>query len=106
MPEDVERQGCSVTSTVAVVSGAAAGIGAACAKRLAQDGVAIGVLDLDADRCQDTVAAIEAGGGRAVALGADISRRDQVRAALATVREALGPVTILVNNAGVTDFTP
>ncbi len=106
MPEDVERQGQSVTTRVAIVSGAAAGIGAACAKRLAQDGVAVGALDLDAERCADTVKAIEAAGGRAVALGADISRRDQVQAALATVREALGPVTILVNNAGVTDFTP
>ena len=95
-----------MTSKVAIVSGAAAGIGAACAPRLAQDGVAIGVLDLDAARCEDTVAAIEAAGGRAVALGADISQRDQVQAALATCREALGPITILVNNAGVTAFTP
>ncbi len=95
-----------MTTRVAIVSGAAAGIGAACAKRLAQDGVAVGVLDLDADRCADTVSAIETAGGKAVALGADISKRDQVQAALAACREALGPVTILVNNAGVTDFTP
>jgi 2-hydroxycyclohexanecarboxyl-CoA dehydrogenase len=95
-----------VTTKVAVVSGAAAGIGAACARRLAQDGIAIGVLDLDEGRCADTVAAIEAEGGRAVPLGADISKRDQVQAALATCRSVLGPVTILVNNAGVTDFTP
>ncbi|WP_029432316.1 SDR family NAD(P)-dependent oxidoreductase [Blastococcus sp. URHD0036] len=95
-----------MTTRVAIVTGAAAGIGAACAKRLAADGLAIGVLDLDADRCADTVTAIEAAGGRAVALGADISRRDQVQAAVATAREALGPVNVLVNNAGVTDFTP
>jgi 2-hydroxycyclohexanecarboxyl-CoA dehydrogenase len=91
---------------VALVSGAAAGIGAACAKRLAQDGIAIGVLDLDEARCADTVAAIKDAGGTAIALGADVSKRDQAFAAVAKLRDALGPVTILVNNAGVTDFTP
>jgi 2-hydroxycyclohexanecarboxyl-CoA dehydrogenase len=91
---------------VAVVTGAAAGIGAACSRRLARDGIAIGVLDLDEARCADTVNAITAAGGTAIALGADVSKRAQVQAALAKCREALGPITIVVNNAGVTDFTP
>lgn len=91
---------------VAVVTGAAAGIGAACSKRLAQDGVAIGVLDLDEARCAETVDAIKAQGGTAIALGADVSDQAQVKAAVDKCRDALGPVTILVNNAGVTDFTP
>lgn len=91
---------------VALVTGAAAGIGAACAKRLAQDGVAVGVLDLDAQRCKDTVEAITSAGGKAIALGADVSKRDQVKAVVGKCREALGPITIVVNNAGVTDFTP
>lgn len=91
---------------VALVTGAAAGIGAACSKRLAKDGIAIGVLDLDEERCADTVNAIKQAGGTAIALGADVSKRDQVRAAVARCREALGPITIVVNNAGVTDFTP
>ncbi|MCB2080517.1 MAG: SDR family oxidoreductase [Novosphingobium sp.] len=95
-----------MTYRVALVTGAAAGIGAACAKRLAQDGVAVGVLDLDEDRCTDTVKAITDVGGKAIALGADVSKREQVFAAVEKLRDAMGPVTIVVNNAGVTDFTP
>jgi 2-hydroxycyclohexanecarboxyl-CoA dehydrogenase len=93
-----------MSQKVALVTGAAAGIGAACAKRLAQDGIAIGVLDLDEERCAGTVEAIKAAQGTAIALGADISNRAQVRAALARLRDALGPVTVLVNNAGIVDF--
>ena len=95
-----------MTNKVALVTGAAAGIGAACAKRLAKDGIAIGALDLEASRCDETVAAIKAARGDAIALGADVSDREQVFAAVRQLREAFGPVTILVNNAGVTDFTP
>lgn len=91
---------------VALVTGAAAGIGASCAKRLARDGMAVGVLDLDAERCAGTVAEITAAGGRAIALGADISDRAQVQAAVAQLRQAFGPVTVLVNNAAITGFVP
>jgi 2-hydroxycyclohexanecarboxyl-CoA dehydrogenase len=95
-----------MANKVALVTGAAAGIGAACAKRLARDGIAVGVLDLDEARCADTVEAIKAARGDAIALGADISNREQVKAAVAKLREAFGAITIVVNNAGVTDFTP
>ncbi len=95
-----------MSNKVAVVTGAAAGIGAACSKRLAAEGIAIGVLDLDEERGAETVKAITDAGGKAIALGADVSNRAQVQAALAKCREELGPITILVNNAGVTDFTP
>ncbi|EJL24092.1 SDR family NAD(P)-dependent oxidoreductase [Novosphingobium sp. AP12] len=95
-----------MTYRVAIVTGAAAGIGAACSMRLAQDGIAVGVLDLDEARCADTVQAIKDAGGTAIALGADISNREQAAAAVAKCRDAFGPISILVNNAGVTDFTP
>jgi 3-oxoacyl-[acyl-carrier protein] reductase len=88
-------------SRVAIVTGAARGIGAAVAKRLAQDGFAVGVLDLAEDNCKDTVAAIQGAGGKALAVGADVSDAEQVSAAVAKVAEELGPPTVLVNNAGV-----
>jgi 2-hydroxycyclohexanecarboxyl-CoA dehydrogenase len=91
---------------VALVTGGAAGIGRACSVRLAKAGNAIGVLDLDEKRCADTVSEIRAAGGKAIALGADISKRPQVQAALARLRAALGPITILVNNAGMAEFLP
>jgi 2-hydroxycyclohexanecarboxyl-CoA dehydrogenase len=95
-----------VSYRVAIVTGAAAGIGAACSRRLAKQGVAVAVLDLDAERCADTVTAIREAGGTALAVGADVSDRASVKAAVEQVRETLGPISILVNNAGVTDFTP
>ena len=100
------EEGRGEARRVALITGAAAGIGAACALRLARDGMAVAVLDLDAERCQGTVDAVTRAGGVALALGADITDRDQVKAALAQARQALGPVTVLVNNAGIPGFRP
>jgi 2-hydroxycyclohexanecarboxyl-CoA dehydrogenase len=91
---------------VALVTGAAAGIGRACSVRLAKEGHAVGVLDLDEARCVETVNEITSVGGKAIALGADITDRAQVQAALAKLRAALGPVTVLINNAGMAQFIP
>lgn len=86
---------------VAIVTGSARGIGAGVAKRLAADGMAVAVLDLDEGSCADTVKAIEAAGGTALAVGADVSDAEQVEAAVTKVAEELGKPTVLVNNAGV-----
>ncbi|MFB8767909.1 SDR family NAD(P)-dependent oxidoreductase [Nocardiopsis alba] len=91
----------SPTSRVAIVTGAARGIGAATAERLAREGRAVAVLDLRESDAQEVVDRITADGGRAVAVGCDVSDAEQVDAAVATVAERLGPPAILVNNAGV-----
>ena len=87
---------------VAIVTGAARGIGAATAQRLAEDGFAVAVVDLDESSTAATVQAIEAAGGRALGVGADVGDADQVQAAVERVATELGPPLVLVNNAGVT----
>jgi NAD(P)-dependent dehydrogenase (short-subunit alcohol dehydrogenase family) len=89
---------------VAVVTGAVNGIGRAYARRLAEDGADVGVLDLDDGRA--VVAEIEALGRRAFAVRGDVSSPDDVRRFAAEVAAALGPVDILVNNAGIYPITP
>jgi len=89
------------TQRIAVVTGGARGIGAGTAKRLAADGLAVAVLDLKEGDCGATVDAITAAGGRALAVGGDVSDADQVQAAVDKVAAELGPPAVLINNAGV-----
>jgi 3-oxoacyl-[acyl-carrier protein] reductase len=86
---------------VAIVTGGARGIGAAASRRLAADGMAVAVLDLKESDCAGTVDAITSAGGRALAVGADVSQADLVEAAVKKVAAELGPPAVLVNNAGV-----
>ncbi len=86
---------------VAVVTGGARGIGAAVARRLAADGMAVAVVDLNRDDCAATVDAIAAAGSRAFAAAADVSDSAQVNAAVEAIVTELGPPAVLVNNAGV-----
>ena len=87
---------------IAIVTGAARGIGAGTAIRLAADGMAVAVLDLNDADCKATVKEIENTGGRALAVGADVSKTDQVNAAVERIAVELGEPTVLVNNAGIT----
>ena len=86
---------------IAIVTGAARGIGAGTAIRLASDGMAVAVLDLNEADCQATVKEIENAGGTALAVGADVTKTDQVQAAVDRVAAELGEPTVLVNNAGI-----
>ncbi|WP_374209727.1 3-oxoacyl-ACP reductase FabG [Glycomyces sp. TRM65418] len=90
-----------MTSRTAIVTGAARGIGAATARRLAADGHAVAVVDLDEADARSTADAIEAAGGRALAVGADVADETAVARAVERVAAELGPPAILVNNAGI-----
>lgn len=96
----------SRSGRVALVTGGGAGIGEATCLRLARDGHAVGVLGRDPANTSAVAKAIVAAGGTAIAVTADVADRGQVDAAVAQVRQGLGPITILVNNAGIEDFTP
>jgi NAD(P)-dependent dehydrogenase (short-subunit alcohol dehydrogenase family) len=89
-----------------VVTGGASGIGLAISERLARDGAAVAIFDLNGDAAETAATGIEAGGGRAIGLQVDVTERPGIEEAVVAVVERLGAPLILVNNAGRESFLP
>jgi NAD(P)-dependent dehydrogenase (short-subunit alcohol dehydrogenase family) len=85
----------------ALVTGAGGALGRASSLRFAREGARVAVLDVSAEAAQETVALVDAEGGEAIALVADVREEDQVQAAVAAAVQAFGGLDVLFNNAGV-----
>ena len=96
----------SIAGRVAVVTGAASGMGRATAWLLADEGAKVAALDVNSDGAEETVGAITDVGGTATAVVCDMADHLAIEQAVAQVRSELGPVDILVNNAGVAAGAP
>jgi NAD(P)-dependent dehydrogenase (short-subunit alcohol dehydrogenase family) len=98
--------GARLQGKVAVITGAAKGIGAATARMFAREGAALGLLDKDADALKATVDELSKAGARVVAVAGDVTKAGDIARLVNSVLESFGAVTILVNNAGVTLTRP
>lgn len=85
-----------------VITGAAGGLGAAMARRWATAGARLGLLDINGKGAKSLADELSAAGTRALGLGCDITKEDECIAAMAAVTVELGPVDVLINNAGIT----
>lgn len=94
----------SLNSRVAVVTGAARGLGRAISLRLARDGAVVSVWDLNAEGAEETARMIVESGGRAIAVQANTAKADDIARGVERTHAALGPVSILVNNAALSPF--
>lgn len=88
----------------AIVTGGASGIGLAISQRFAREGAAVAVWDINEEGAQRAANELVATGGKAIGCGVDVSNRSQIEAATNRVRAEFGPVTILVNNAGISNY--
>ena len=84
-----------------MITGAARGMGAAIAEHYAAQGAKICVADVNIEGCNEVVTRIKASGGEAIAVKVDVTKRDQVKAAVAATAEAFGSINVMLNNAGV-----
>jgi NAD(P)-dependent dehydrogenase (short-subunit alcohol dehydrogenase family) len=91
---------------VAVITGAGSGIGRASACRFAEEGARVCVVDIDAAAGRETAVQVQAAGGFALSLTADVSRSDQVNACIGETEQKLGRIDILYNNAAITSLAP
>jgi NAD(P)-dependent dehydrogenase (short-subunit alcohol dehydrogenase family) len=96
----------AVTARVALVTGGGRGIGRAIALARAREGFPVALAQRTVAQAEETAAAIQAAGGRALALALDVTDPDGVARAVRHVVEALGPVGVLVNNAGLAESAP
>jgi NAD(P)-dependent dehydrogenase (short-subunit alcohol dehydrogenase family) len=102
-PADYSRP---LEGKVAVVTGGASGIGLAISRRLARDGAKVVIFDLDVEGASRAAAEIEGTSGAALACGVDVASREQLAAGVVAAHDAFGPVSILVNNAGIEGIVP
>src|SRR3569832_1220732 len=101
-----QESGQAVTPEVVVITGASAGVGRATARRFARDGAAIGLIARGRDGREAVRSEVEALGGRAVVVSADVADADQVEQAAATIEQTLGPIDIWIIIAMATLHAP
>jgi 2-hydroxycyclohexanecarboxyl-CoA dehydrogenase len=95
-----------MSNRVALVTGGAQGIGKGIATSLGSEGFRVAVADLNLEVAEQTAKEISAAGGEAIAVQVDVTSAESVASAVATVESELGPVEVIVNNAGFDDFMP
>ncbi len=95
-----------LANKIAIISGGATGMGGAAAKLFASEGAKVGIIDRNAQAAAETVAEIIAAGGEAMFAVADVSKSDEVNAAVTKISAAYGPVTVLFNHAGTIVIKP
>ena len=95
-----------LTDKVALITGSASGIGRDIAETYAKAGASVGIADINLEAAQQTVDAIEAGGGRALAIAMDVTSEDAVNEGVQKLVDTFGAIDILVSNAGIQIIDP